>query len=128
MTKGPLSEENALLKLWKAISRYNKTVSTERRDSLAVAIHKTFIFEQSKLSIPIPNEMLKVLDPDIPYDRPSSPAIKKLHQLTEENMDALIEEFLRSKGECHAPQVPEEKEKVKHCSKKVCAGAYSQQG
>lgn len=123
MSKGPQSEENALLKLWKAINRYNKTSKTEQRDSLAAAIHKTFIFEQSKLSVPIPNEMLKALDPDIPYDRPSTPAIKKLQQLAEENMDSLVEEFLQTKGEGCALLVPEDKERVKHSPKKVCGSS-----
>lgn len=96
--KGPQSEENALLKLWKAINRYNKTLPTEQRDSLAVAIHKTFIFERSKFSIPIPDELLKVLDPDIPYDRPSTPALKKLQHVAELNMKFLLEEFLQIEG------------------------------
>lgn len=118
--KGPQSEENALLKLWKAINRYTKTLPTEQRDSLAVAIHKTFIFEQSKFSVPIPDEMLEVLDPDIPYDRPSTPALKKLQQVAEQNIKFLLEEFLQIEGECHGSlTITEEREKLKYNSKKV---------
>ena len=94
--KGPQSKENAFLKLWKAINRYKKTPQRDKRDSLAVAIHKTFIFDQSKLNISIPDEMLSSLDPDVPYDRPSTPALKELQQLAEDFMDTLVQEFLQT--------------------------------
>lgn len=115
--KGPHSEENALLKLWKAINRYNKTQAKEQRNSLAIAIHKTFVFEQSKLSVPIPTDMLERLDPDIPYDRPSTPVLKKLQLLAEQDIKSVLEEFLRTEGESHA--ITEEREKLKCSSKKV---------
>lgn len=96
--KGPQSEENALLKLWKAINRYTKTLQTDKRDALAVAIHKTFIFEHAKLNLPLPNEMLTIFDPGVPYDRPSTPALKSLQDLAEKGMKFLVEEFLQVEG------------------------------
>lgn len=115
-TKGPLSEENAYLRLWKSINRYNKTVERHKRDSLAVTIHKTYIFDQSKSSLPIPKELLKILDPDIPYDRPTTPALKVLQKLAEENMSSLIEEFLfYENGDTSAIQ----ENILAHISKKV---------
>jgi hypothetical protein len=118
-TKGPQSEENALLKLWKAITRYKKTVLTEQRDLLAVAIHKTFIFEKSKLSITIPAELLEVLDVDIPYDRPSTPALKTLQQIAEEELKCVLEEYLNTKTECGGSRVTEEKKHSKKVSSTI---------
>ena len=119
--KGPQSEENALLKLWKAITRYKKTLETEKKDSLAVAIHKTFIFDQSKLSISVPDEMLRLMDPDSHCDRPSSAALKELYKLASgENMTTLIMEFLQTEGtECGSQMFAREREKVALNTKKV---------
>lgn len=97
-TRGPLSEENAYLKLWKATNRYKKTIERDNRDSLAVAIHKTFISDKSKFCISLPEDMLKAFDPDVSHDRPGTAALKDLQKLAEENLSLLIEQFLQSVG------------------------------
>ncbi len=97
-SRGPLSEENRSLNLWKAITRYKKTVQTEKRDMLAISIHKAFISDQSKYSLPLSKELLEYFDPDIPHDRPSTASLKQLQKFTEESLKPLIDFFLGVQG------------------------------
>lgn len=122
--RGPLSEENAYMKLWKAINRYNKTLEREKQDSLASLIHKTFISEQSKFCLPLPKELLDVLDPDVSYARPATPALKDLQKLAEENLHPLIQQFFQSIGQHGSLSPLENRAELLNTSKKVNSIAY----
>lgn len=98
-SRGPLSEENAYLKLWKAIKRHNKTAEKERRDSLAISIHKNFISDRSKYCLMLPEGLLDTLDQSVPYIMLNTSALKMLEQIAEEKLDPLVEQFLTSMGE-----------------------------
>lgn len=115
-SRGPLSEDNRLLNLWKAITRFKKTVQTERRDALAISIHKAFISDQSKNSLLLPEELLEYFDPDIPHDRPSTASLKLLQKFTADSLKPLIDFFLGVQG---GPLSPRERTRHTLAPKKV---------
>ena len=118
-TRGPFSEENTLLKLWKAINRYKKTIQTEKRDSLAISIHKAFISDQSRSSVVLPKDLMDCLDPDIPHDRPKTAALKKLQSFAEASLQPLIDFFLDVRGILRGSLSGIERTKLALASKKV---------
>lgn len=93
-SRGPLSDEYKFLNLWKTITRYKKTTLQEKRDMLAISIHKAFIADQSRSSLPLSKELLEWFDPDIPHDRPNTAALNLLQKFAEDNLKPLINYFL----------------------------------
>lgn len=86
--------ENIYMKAWKAVTRYTKTLQADKLDSLARSIHKTFIFDQSKLCISLPEELLDDFDPGLPIARPSTAALEKLKLFAEQQLVPSINQFL----------------------------------
>ena len=119
-SRGPLSEEYRFLNLWKTITRYKKTVPTEKRDMLAISIHKAFISDQSRSSLPLPKELLEFFDPDIPHDRPSTAALNLLQKFAEEDLKPLMNFFLGFGSSLSA----NERTRQALASKKVLAVVY----
>lgn len=94
-----MSDENAYLKLWKAIKRHNKTVEKDRRESLAIAIHKNFISDQSKYCLSFPQVIRDMLEENDSQHMPSTPVMNRLFQIAEDNLDPIVKQFLTSMGE-----------------------------
>lgn len=117
--RGPHSVENTYLKLWKSLIRYNKTIQKDARNSLAVVIHKNFISDKCKVFLPLPDELVEVLEPDLPLVRPGTPAMQSLQRWTEQMLGPVIEQFLLKEGQGSLPSVDGKSRLLPHTSKKV---------
>lgn len=76
------------------IFKYNKLTHPQKRDALAVHIHRTFVFEESKRCLQLPEALLEVIDPTQEVWRPSTPILKSLQDISSQCLERTVTRFL----------------------------------
>ena len=88
------------MRLWKAIRRHSKTVEKDKRESLAIAIYKNFISDQSKYGPLFSQSLLDGMEEgSVAHNMPTTPVLTQLQHTAEQNLDELVKQFVMSIGE-----------------------------
>ncbi len=82
--------------------RYNKTATKEKKNLLAISIHKNFVSDEAKFHLSIPDELIDELKPESLVNCPDAQVLKKLQEFAELSLSAVIDQFLLGDGKSPA--------------------------
>ena len=79
--------------------KYHKATQQQKKDALAVQIHRTFVYHQSSRCIALPESLKEKLDPQEEIQRPATPTLFVLQELAADVVDITVKKFMYSEDD-----------------------------
>lgn len=96
---GPKSQTNINYQLWRALKKLFMTRNLQKRDALAMNIHRNFLYLGAKQFIQLPDSLLEQMDNSVEVTRPSSPVLKTLMEFSAFFLQTAVSKFFLRKEE-----------------------------